>query len=569
MPAEPALAAAVPALPPLYYLHNFETLWHVVESRYADLLRPAELELMRRFEALPQPARCLFVRLVLRRGPEFRVTRLHYPEIPDMDAALASLLASGLASDCSELGPDTLGRLFTRAEITRCYARELAGLSLPDKPALLAAVAALDEADGVRCLRVCQALGERLIRVSGGDTLALLQLLFFGNARQSLVDFVLSDLGIATYWPYTLSREQRVFDTRDAVEAYRAADALAERHAVWRESGEGDAAELRVLAAQAMALEEPAETVARRVHRLRNRIARDCERVALGDMALGLYARSEQHPARERRLRVLETRKETAAALAFADRVLASPWCEDEQAAVTTIRQRLARQLHGSRAARPRQRFPTRSLLLPRGAERVERAVARVLEAEGWRRAQYVENTLFNGLFGLAFWDELFAAIPGAFHHPFQSGPADMFSSRFYLRRRAAVERRLHALAACDLAAELLATHDRCAGYQCRWVDWRVITPALVAQAAHCIPFRHLVAAWRRLLFDPRENRRGQPDLVALGEHPGQYQLWEVKGPGDALQPHQRRWLNYLRDVGAPVGVLKVEWLATDPAADV
>jgi hypothetical protein len=171
-----------------------------------------------------------------------------------------------------------------------------------------------------------------------------------------------------------------------------------------------------------------------------------------------------------------------------------------------------------------------------------------------------VENALFNGLFALAFWDALFAPVPGAFHHPFQAGPADMFSRDFRRRRAGLLEARLQALAACDLKRELLRAHERCAGYQCRWVDWRVLQPALVARAATCIPFRHLVAAWRRLLFDPAENRRGQPDLIALGSAPGEYALWEVKGPGDALQPHQARWLDFLCGVGAPAGVLQVTW---------
>ncbi len=555
---EAVIADAGPALPPLYYLHNFEALWRVVDARYADLLLPEELAQMRRFEGLPRNARCLFVRLVLRVGPVFRVGRLNYPEIGDIDSALASLIDSDLATDCAALDIDTLGGLFTRAEIDRSYAGALGEGSRPNKPALLTALAALAESDAARAQRVCDALDERLIRINGGDTVRLLQLLFFGNSRQSLVDFVLSDLGVASYWPYALSRAQRVFPSRNAVDAYRQADALAERHALWQDQRDCDT--LRTLAADALELVSDADSVVRRIHRLRNRIARDCERAGLPETALAIYSQSEQHPARERSLRVLEAQGATDEALAFASRVLAKPWCEDEQTAVTTIRQRLLRRRHGIRVARPRDRFITREMRLPPDAGRVERRAAEALQAEGWLWARHVENALFNGLFGLAFWDELFAALPGAFHHPFQAGPADMFRSDFQLRRRPALEHRLQQLAACNLEAELLRMHSRCAGYQCRWIDWRVITPTLVQGAVRCIPFRHLVAVWRRLLFDPRENRRGQPDLVLLGECAGQYQLWEVKGPGDALQPHQRRWLNYLCDIGAPAGVLNVVW---------
>lgn len=557
-PLREARVAPRATLPPLYYLHNVETLWQVVHARYGDLLLPEELAQMRCFEALPQSARCLFVRLALRRGPVFRVSRLHYAEIGDIDSAAALLIDSGLASHCTALDIDTLGKLFTRAEIRHCHEAAPGDLATLNKPALLAAVADLDDSDAARARRLCHVLDEALIRVNGGDTVKLLQLLFFGNSRQSLVDVVLSDLGVASYWPYALSRTQRVFTSRAAVDAYQQADALVERHVQWQETR--DAEVLLALAADALELASPAEAVTRRIHRLRNRIARDCERANLPDTALQLYAHSQQHPARERRLRVLEAQGAAQEALAFAKRILASPWCEDEQAAVSTIRQRLARRIYGTRAARRRDRFMVREVRLPRDAGRVERLAAQALQAEGWLSVRHVENALFNGLFGLAFWDQLFAAVPGAFHHPFQDGPADMLRRDFQLHRRAALERRLQQLAACDLEAELLRSCARCAGYQCRWIDWRVITPTLVQQALRCIPFRHLVAVWRRLLFDPRENRRGQPDLVLLGDVAGEYQLWEVKGPGDALQPHQRRWLNYLCEVGAPAGVLKVVW---------
>ncbi len=50
----------------------------------------------------------------------------------------------------------------------------------------------------------------------------------------------------------------------------------------------------------------------------------------------------------------------------------------------------------------------------------------------------YVENALINSLFGLLCWPAIFAPPPGAFFHPFQSGPADL-SAPHLVQRRAAV----------------------------------------------------------------------------------------------------------------------------------
>jgi len=38
-----------------------------------------------------------------------------------------------------------------------------------------------------------------------------MQLLFFGNHYQGMTDFVLSDLGVARYYPYRLDRSRRLF----------------------------------------------------------------------------------------------------------------------------------------------------------------------------------------------------------------------------------------------------------------------------------------------------------------------------------------------------------------------
>ena len=91
-------------------------------------------------------------------------------------------------------------------------------------------------------------------------------------------------------------------------------------------------------------------------------------------------------------------------------------------------------------------------------------------------------------------------------------------------------------------------------------MDWRRINVELVEAAARTIPATHLLAVWERILFDPLENRRGFPDLIALGSRAGDYCLIEVKGPGDALQDNQKRWLRYFQTQQIPAQVAWVEW---------
>jgi hypothetical protein len=70
-----------------------------------------------------------------------------------------------------------------------------------------------------------------------------------------------------------------------------------------------------------------------------------------------------------------------------------------------------------------------------------------------------------------------------------------------------------------------------------------------------------------RLLANRREHRSGFPDLIRF--QPGQtdpnrrYEMIEVKGPGDRLQDHQARWLEFCVSHDIPVSVCYVRWTGT------
>jgi len=196
--------------------------------------------------------------------------------------------------------------------------------------------------------------------------------------------------------------------------------------------------------------------------------------------------------------------------------------------------------------------------LLARGSAGVEMAAAGHYLGS-WQQVHFVENSLINTLFGLALWEEIFLPLPGAFVNPFQSAPLDMHSREFYCRRKLAIDSRLERLAGSELAAQLLANYDRYHGVSNRWVNWRYIDRELVRVALEILPAAHLLAIWRRILFDPQANRSGFPDLLALDTEHG-YCMIEVKGPGDQLQPNQKRWLRFFQQEEIPSLVAWVDW---------
>ena len=145
-----------------------------------------------------------------------------------------------------------------------------------------------------------------------------------------------------------------------------------------------------------------------------------------------------------------------------------------------------------------------------------------------------------------------------AFVNPFQNAPLDMYSPEFYHRRRDALERRLAVLRDGSVR-DLLAVYDRLRGFTNAWVNWNAMDRDLLELALTRIPFAHLEAVWRRILFDPAANRSGFPDLVVFPQTED-YVLVEVKGPGDSLQHNQKRWLRFFREHQMPAEVAFVQW---------
>ena len=172
----------------------------------------------------------------------------------------------------------------------------------------------------------------------------------------------------------------------------------------------------------------------------------------------------------------------------------------------------------------------------------------------------YVENTLVCGLFGLLCWEAIFAPLPGAFFHPFHSGPVDLHDSDFRSRRAALFERCLGMLDEGSHAEAIRATYAAKHGIVSPFVHWAVLTPELLETALHCLPPAHLRAWFERLLGDIRANRAGMPDLIQFWPAERRYRMIEVKGPGDRLQDNQKRWLAFCAQHGMPVDVCYVRW---------
>jgi len=539
---------------PFYYLENFDTVLEWVHTRYRHLLSPEEECFIEGVAGLPRPSRALLVRMVMRKGPFFRASKLVYEEIGCTRTAVGPLVLHGWVDDQPQLSLDQLATLLTKGELLSAVGPIPGG-------------GAMKKADLVDLLRArCD--GDRRFgewHPSSDDCVYGLlihslcdriRLLFFGNCRQDWSEFVLADLGVWKYEKVELSSASHGLRSRDEVDHYLHLFALSER---FENGEEADAIrkELPAPAAENNWLEG-------RRAKLVFKLAQHYERAEMLEDALDLYLSCTVHGSRIRAIRVLERSGQHDKAYTLANLASLSPESEAEKQQLTRLRPRLQRRLGVPvSASAPAGAAAVRlDVQLPQPTESfcVEQLVASHFATTD-APLYYVENTLINSLFGLLCWSAVFAPIPGAFFHPFQSGPADLYSADFFQRRDKEFNACLAQLESQQYIETIRQNFSEKAGTLSPFVAWHHLNEELLHLALRCIPAAHLKAIFMRMLADVRANRAGFPDLIQFWPHEQRYRMLEVKAPNDRLQDNQLRWLEYFATHGIPVGVCYVQWL--------
>ena len=534
----------------LYYLVNFRTALVWVAERYADLLDAREQAFINEFLALPTNAQALLVRLLMRKGPHFRASKLSYAEIGDIGSAATPLLDLHWLSISAEISLDELFALLRRDELLACLKETQAMRSRT-------------KSEWLDVLRPQYPQAQPLDRWSPGldciYSLTItplcdrLRLLFFGNLAQDWSEFVLAELGIYRYESVAIGADSRGFRNRQDIDDYLHLRDCRERH----EAGLSVAEVLDALGD--FSSDNPHLTT--RHAKLQFQLGQQLEREGELAAAALLYGASAHGEARQRQVRVLEKLGDYQTAHTLACAALASPRSAAESQALERALPRLCRQLGLEKPLRsPVLTTQTFELELSQPLDlSVEWAVRQHLHTEQ-APVFYVENTLVCGLFGLLCWEAIFAPLPGAFFHPFQLGPADLHTADFRHRRQALLTAALHSLDDGSYAPRIRAIYEAKYGTLSPFVHWEVLTPELLDIALLCLPAAHLRAWFERLLDDIRANRAGMPDLIQFWPGEQRYRMIEVKGPGDRLQDNQKRWLAFCAEHSIPVEVCYVRW---------
>ena len=542
-----------------YYLADFHTLAGFVIDTYEDLLNVEEIHWYQRVRSLSTQAQRLFVRLLLRKGSTFRQSGLRYSEIEHINDCAGELAEKGLASLQAPDEPGLLFACFTKPElIDRLELGDHRNLS---RSSLLAHIAGCDPATTACYVQRLQQ-SEQWLTINSHASWTLMQLCFFGNLYQNSSEFVRSQLGSLRYENYAITPRSRAFTSRHQIEAHWR---YFECEALFEITDLRCADDLSRLSTMLPDADETDLTLRRRVDRLRNRIARQLERLSCTEQAIALYTASVHPPARERQLRIMIANGQWQGAVALSEQMQRQPYNEAE----LITAQRLHVQCQKAQGVRHKRRRVFRpdssKLILRHSGERVEEQARAFFAHKG--KCFYTENTLINGVLGLFIWDIVFYPVAGVFYNPFQAAPADFKHPQFIQRRRELLDARF--LELNDSAAfntRVLQAYDSHLGKVNPLVRWHLLSSQLLCIAIKHIPLDHWRALFFRILADLRENTSGFPDLVLFPDAGG-YEFIEVKGPGDTLQANQRRWMEYFDEHSIACRVVHIRYRVEQPCA--
>ncbi|NRP60579.1 VRR-NUC domain-containing protein [Marinobacterium sp. xm-d-564] len=537
---------------PLYYLQNAQTLIDWVVKVYQDLLTDEELDRLSQFQSLCEPAQALLIRMVMRSQSNFLMRHIdHYQEITEpTEALIDSLVSAKLIALNQPLSVQECFKLLNRQELLMLHNQ------LSSKP-LSKSSSKQTLYDSLQMSNTAPLPLHQHLPVLG-DTLHLLcdplfqrlKLMFFGNLHQSWSEFVVTELGYFNYEPVELSLESRAFHRREDLDQYIDLEHLLTGDCLL-------SIEERILATQRI---EPISTwLAGRKDRVLYLLARELEREDQ-TQALRVYQQLSIQDAHIRELRLLERLgklEECHERTLLLQQDNPTPLT---QLAYQRLLKRSSKKLGVEYSASPLLAPPQQRLTLDQiEGVSVERQVAEHLTNEN-SHGDYVENHLINGLFGLLFWDVIYAPVPGAFFNPFQSRPADLYRSHFKERRTPLIAEAMTQIETGQYRETIRQRFREKQGITNSFIHWSVLTEELVERALNFIPADHLKRIFERLLMDIRTHRSGFPDLIQFNSDDESYELIEVKGPGDRLQDNQKLWLDFFVRHDIPCSVYWIDW---------
>ncbi|MET0968558.1 MAG: exonuclease domain-containing protein [Tardiphaga sp.] len=541
-----------PVLPVYYYLDHFSEMLAFVESNYGAILADEHRAFVARFNGFSRDAKCLLIRMINRRGAIFNRGHFRYAEIDDLAQALADLEACGHARPLRDGDYAHFLACLPKADLlagarAAGYADARASWS---KPRLIAFF--LSDVPFSTAFAHCR--GAHFVALDETRSIEFLLYLYFGKTEGDLKNFALRDLGVMR--TNTASSFSARFTDGDEARACfhysRLLDALATKSVELHRQAISD-----ILGGPLC----PSDYAADLRGRAACQLGQFFEKLGEPDLACQLYRAGVSAGCRERLVRLIYSAGDKAEAEELLRQMIDDPATDEEYTFASDF---YARKFGGRRTSLYTDLLRAGAAITVDDTHRgnPEAGVAGVMRRRGYD-VFFVENTLWQSLFGLLFWDELFES--GQLPSNFDWLPQCLKTRSFHRQFADRIEAKLALVRAGAALNALLPVIAAKWGRPNGVFAWdHVDIDALRLLLTGADP-DGLAAILRAMCEDFRAMRDGFPDLM-LAQH-GKVSFIEVKAEGDVIRRNQLTRLRQLGNAGIEAGIARVDY-RFDPEQD-
>lgn len=538
-------------LPTFYYHTHFLEFLDFVRGPSAHLLNPDHQAFLARFDALEFEQQCTVVRLTTRKYPIIKRASLIFKELPLIDMHLPEIAQQGFACDVQNNHVEQLLEVLTKPELISIYG-ECASIDMPALIKSASKATLFEQCKKLEANKVAQSeLAKHYIVRLTDSYLDYFLYLYFGHGHGKLNQFSMRDLGLMRTRDEQAQMQSRFADYKHAYSCFclqnmlhkakrqnfESAEKIRDYYNTLPEAHGNQAQEylhsiLYVLAKAMLAFD--AQYAINIVANVNSAMAqefwcRQAYKLGLKDEVKHKLNQLIDDPLSEHLLQ-------------FAEDFLARKYKQKRTSVLTDMLRENNRQL----------------LIDETFKGSVEHGVIAYYQARGiqaWR----TENYLWNNLFGLCFWHELFELDGLGLATPFDYLPTCL---KHHQLMDVAGNQINACLAKINTPEDLLRHITKQAaahfGKGQAIVSWH----ANIIDTLKVLIDHSKVEAIKGQLLTMCQNyslnNDGYPDIMVVEN--GHLRFEEIKAQGDSLRRNQLMQIQSLKEYGFDVGITRVDF---------
>jgi DNA polymerase-3 subunit epsilon len=554
-------------LPEKYYLDHFNEFVGFISQQCAHLLDKEHQEFVSCYQQLSHDSQCMFVRVVNRQSRFINLNKMIYQEINDGPHQLLILENAGLLSKLSlnnvnawlqELTKLQLLDIFSQLGVGSVNVGNVNVIKVNKNAAKSILFEQLTQSySNNQCLS--SELAQQYLTKSFEHCLAYLLFLFFGDTDSGLDKFSMRDLGVLKTRANSPKPNAR-FDNLEQAQ-------IVFYYSFKLEQLKRNELDIKEYAATNLGITkypEPSINCSQS-KQLKGEYFYLLGKQLLSEhptSALEYLSASTHHKAQEKWLRELYKRGEKDRVKGKLEDIIDNSLDDTLLLFAEDFYERKFHQVKLSKLTQKLREDSHHLVIDEIHKDQVEKGVKYYYQNLG-AIALRTENRLFNALFGLAFWHELFNQHADSIATEFDRRPKVVRENTIYEVLGEAIERRLLMFSEPQNAiAYLTKIAAQYYGQPNGMFRWNTQIIQIISMFLKAAQTQAVIAHLRAMAQNYQGLNDGYPDLMIIEN--GQLRFEEVKAPGDSIRANQFVSMNALQCAGFDVQICRVQWFV-DP----